>query len=138
MMGFLGGQVSPATLGLAFNVLGAIIAVIGFASVSDRAIAGHQKSRWDHNSAAARGLCMQRYDLRWAAMLILAGFGLQLIGSAVPQLQLDGRLWLALVIAVVTYMSIRGATVRHDVVTALGNLVDDTAAGVARFPRAAA
>lgn len=123
MLGIFEGNVLPATVGLAFNVAGASIAVRGAMAMSDRgleAIAGELAA----SRLAARAMSAQRFDFRWAGVLLLTGFALQLLGAANPGASVDAALWLALAIGLAAYAVTREPTVRHDVAMALGRAAE--------------
>ncbi|MBU1212109.1 MAG: hypothetical protein KJ587_12645 [Alphaproteobacteria bacterium] len=122
-------------------MVGALIAFYGFFSVSDRGLAARGAGNPGHDPGAIEELCAQRYDLRWAALLIAVGFGMELISSMFANATTDPRLFLSLLIALSTYLYLRGPTLRHDVAAVHDNLGDAGRVpnpAVAKFPRAVA
>ncbi|KUO57229.1 MAG: hypothetical protein APF80_04405 [Alphaproteobacteria bacterium BRH_c36] len=128
-------------IGIAFGFVGAVIGFRGFFCVSDRALVVLRGGNRVHDVSAMKVLCAQRYDLRWAALLIAVGFGMELISSIFPNATSDPRLFLSLLIALSTYVYLRGATIRHDVAAVQDNLGDVAPLSnpaVAQLARAAA
>ncbi len=127
MAGMIETLAQPGTLGIAFNVAAALIAVRGAMAVSDRGVTGMTGNRQD-SVQAIRELMGQRFDYRWAAFLLLAGFALQFLASAFPGTRADPLLSVTLLIAVGAYLLMRGPNLRHDMATAAPQTVSNNPA----------